>query len=798
MLTENSGSFVISRILITAVFFLTLLMPHPPVVASDPGTVPKRYSISGKITDSRSGESLVGATIFVSELKTGAVTDIYGNYSLTLPEGSYNLVFSYIGYLTVEKKVLLNSSLKLSLELDPHQKELSEVVISSERNDRNVVKPEMSTFRMDIKTIQRIPALMGEVDIIKAIQMLPGVQSVGEGSSGFSVRGGSPDQNLILLDEATVYNPSHLMGFFSVFNNDAIKDVKLYKGDIPANYGGRLASVLDIRMNEGNSKKFEINGGIGLISSRLTVEGPIQKDRASFVVSGRRTYADIFLPLSSNKALQNNRLYFYDLNAKVNYRINDNNQIFLSGYFGRDVFKNNFAGINWGNETATFRWNHLFSRKLFMNLSAVYSNYKYNLGTPTGNNNSFEWYSGLRDIGLKGDFSLYLNTRNTIRFGVNTTYHMMYPGKAMGTGSESYIQEVAVPNNYGLETAVYAANEQKIGSRITIKYGLRFSMFNSVGPGTVYHYDSAYNATDSTIYAPGIFYNTYAGLEPRLGILYDFNNRHSVKASYARTYQYLQLAQNSTIGTPLDIWFAASPNVKPQIADQVAVGYFRNFRKNTIETSVEAYYKWMQNVIDFKDFANLVLNSKLEGELRTGKAWSYGVEFLVRLNEEKINGWISYTYSRTFRQINGINNNEPYNAPYDKPNNLAIVLNYIISKRFTVSANWVYATGAPVTFPTGRAEIGGKIIPIYSDRNQYRYQDYNRLDLSVIFYSKEKPGRHFNWDLNLSVYNVYNRHNTWSINFVQDSMDPNTTYAEKVYLFGIIPSITFNFHFNND
>ncbi|MEI7981585.1 MAG: TonB-dependent receptor [Bacteroidota bacterium] len=758
----------------------------------------KRFSISGKITDKNNGEALVGATVFIKELKTGAVSDVYGNYSLTLTEGNYSLVFSYIGYKTHEQTVSLTMNMNLSVELEPHQQQLKEVEITSEKNDRNVVKPEMSTFRMDIKTIQRIPALLGEVDIIKAIQLLPGVQSVGEGSSGFSVRGGSPDQNLILLEEATVYNASHLMGFFSVFNNDAIKDVKLYKGDIPANYGGRLASVLDIRMNEGNSKKFEVNGGIGIIASRLTVEGPIIKGRSSFIVSGRRTYADLFLPLSSNKALQNNKLYFYDFNAKINYRINDNNQIFLSGYFGRDVFRNGFAKMNWGNETAAFRWNHLFSKQLFSNFSFIYSNYSYFLGTPDGNNNSFEWSSNLRDLGVKGDFSYYLNTKNTIKAGVSVVYHMFYPGKAMGIGDQTVINEVKVPDNYAFEYGVYGSNEQRLGDHITVKYGLRLSMFQNIGPGTVFHYDSAFKPIDSTVYSAGSIYHTYFGWEPRLGVLYEFNTRHSVKASYARTYQYLQLAQNSTVGTPLDIWFAASPNVKPQIADQVAAGYFRNFRRNTIETSVEVYYKWMNNVIDFKDFASLVLNNKLEGEIRSGKAWSYGIEFLVRLNEERLSGWVSYTWSRTFRQIHGINDGNPYPAPYDKPNSVSVVINYLIGKRWSIGATWIYATGAPVTFPTGRAEIGNKIVPIYSDRNQYRYQDYHRLDLSVTFSGKQKPGRKFNWDLNFSVYNAYNRHNTWSINFVQDNIDPNTTYAEKVYLFGIIPSVTFNFHFNND
>jgi len=758
----------------------------------------RKFTINGKISDRSSGESLFGATVYLRELKTGTASDIYGNYSLTLPEGSYNLVFSYIGYSSIHKLIELNKDIILHIEMTPAQETLQEVEITSEKDDKNVLKPEMSTFKMDIKTIQKIPSLMGEVDIIKSIQLLPGVQSVGEGSSGFSVRGGAPDQNLILLDEATVYNASHLMGFFSVFNNDAIKDVKLYKGDIPPIFGGRLASVLDVRMIEGNSKKFEVNGGIGIIASRLTVEGPVIKDRCSFMISGRRTYADIFLPLSSEKALQNNRLYSYDLNAKINYRIDDNNQVFLSGYFGRDVFKNAFASMNWGNETATLRWNHLFSKQLFSNFTFVYTNYRYFLGTPAGETNSFEWTSSLRDLGLKGDLSYYLNTNNTIRFGATVIYHMFNPGLARGIGDQTVFKSVQVPNNYAVESGIYAGNEQRLGDHFTIKYGLRFSLFQNVGPGTVFHFDSNYKAIDSTVYNSGVLYQNYAGLEPRLGFLYDFNEKSSIKASYSRTFQYLQLAQNSTVGTPLDIWFPASPNVKPQIADQVALGYFRNFRRNTIETSVELYYKWMQNVIDFKDFAVLLLNSKLEGEIRTGKAWSYGIEFLVRLNEKKVSGWISYTYSRTFRQIAEINDGNPYPAPYDKPNNISVVLNYNISKRWSVSANWIYATGAAVTFPTGRAEIGGNIIPIYSDRNAYRYQDYHRLDLSVIFSGKQKPGRKFNWDLNLSVYNVYNRHNTWSINFVQDNLNPNITYAEKVYLFGIIPSITFNFHFNND
>jgi hypothetical protein len=755
----------------------------------------KKWTISGTIRDKSNGEALFGATVYVRELHTGTSSDVYGNYSLTVAEGKYTLIYSYIGYVTVTRTYELTQNLRFNIEMEPKQETLKEVEITSEKLDKNISRPEMSTFKMDIKTIQKIPALMGEVDIIKAIQLLPGVQSVSEGSSGFSVRGGATDQNLILLDEATVYNASHLMGFFSVFNNDAIKDVKLYKGDMPPNYGGRLSSVLDVRMNEGNSKTWEVTGGIGLIASRLTIEAPIIKDDMSFIVSGRRTYADIFLAFSNNEDLKDNRLYFYDLNAKWNYRINDNNQVFLSGYFGRDVFKNSFARSNWGNSTGTIRWNHLFSKRLFANFTGFYSNYTYLMGTPEGSPSSFDWISGLRDAGAKGDLSYYLNTNNTIRFGASMTYHFIDPGVAKGVGENSAVNETHVPHSNSIETGIYAGNEQKFGDRWVVKYGLRFSMFQNIGTGTVYQYDSAYVAYDSIIYPRGKLYNTYAGIEPRLGVLFGINEVSSVKASYSRTYQYLQLAQNSTVGNPLDIWFPSSPNVKPQVADQAAIGYFRNFRKNTIETSVETYYKYMNHVIDFKDYAILIMNPKLEGEIRTGIGYSYGIEFLIRLNEKKLNGWISYTYSRTFRKINEINSGNWYSAPYDKPNNVAIVLNYQLSKRFLISANWVYATGTAVTFPTGRAIVEGKVVPIFSDRNAYRYRDYNRLDLSLTFYSKEKPGQRFRWDLNASVYNVYNRHNTWTINFIQDKDNPNETYAEQVYLFGIIPSITFNFHF---
>jgi hypothetical protein len=778
------------------ILFILLLL-NILVVKADGDTDPaiKRYTISGHVKDSQTGEDLFGASVLVIEIGTGTVVNEYGFYSISLPSGKYSLRFSYTGYETIVQIFTLEKDVSFDVMLNPSLAILKEVEIKAERSDENIKAPEMSVVKMDVKTINKIPALMGEVDIIKAIQLLPGVQAVSEGSSGFSVRGGSPDQNLILLDEATVYNASHFLGFFSVFNNDAIKDVKLYKGDLPAQYGGRLASVLDVRMKDGNAKKFSGTGGIGLISSRLTLEGPIIKDKTSFIVSGRRTYADLFLVFAKEEDLRESQLFFYDFNAKLNHTFNENNRLYISGYFGRDVFKNPFAYMKLGNSTASVRWNHLFSKRLFSNFTALYSRYNYGLGTASDDDpNSFLWTSNLQDYQFKGDFTYYPSPNHTLRFGLSSTYHMFDPGKAEGKGEESFFTEYKLDRTYALESGIYISNDQLIGSRLTLKYGLRFSLFQNVGPGTVYDYDEQFLPADSTVYGKGDFYNTYSGFEPRLGATYILTESSSLKASYSHSYQYLQLAQNSTAGTPLDLWFSASPNVKPQVADQVALGYFRNFRRNTIETSVEVYYKDMRNTIDFKDHAELLLNKQLEGELRFGKSWAYGLEVMVAKPEGRLNGWVSYTYSRAWRQLDDINDGKKYPAPYDSPHDVSIVMNFEASERLSLSANWIYSTGKPVTFPTGRAVIDGAIVPIYSDRNEYRLPDYHRLDLSLTLHKKPSESW-FNWDLIFSVYNAYNRHNTWAINFVQDNQNSYITYAEQTYLFGIIPAITFNFSF---
>ncbi len=755
----------------------------------------EKYTISGYVKD-EAGEELIGATIYIQSLKTGTVTNVYGFYSITLIAGDYNIDYSYIGCETQTKKINLNQNHSFNITLIETSKTIDEVVITAERKNENIVKTEMSTMKLQAKDIKKIPALFGEIDVIKAIQLLPGIQSTGEGFSGFNVRGGSPDQNLILFDEATVYNASHLMGFFSVFNNDAIKDVKLYKGDIPAQYGGRLSSLLDIRMKEGNQKKFQATGGIGTISSRLTLEGPIIEDKWSALVAGRRTYVDLMLLLSSDDAVKSNKLYFYDLNLKTNYKISDKDRIYVSGYFGRDVFKfGDMFGFDWGNYTLTTRWNHLFTGKLFSNFSFIYSKYDYIMESGTSSS-GFKWTSNLEDFKLKADFNYYPNPNNTIKFGLEAIHHHFYPGFARGTGDSTAIyNSLEMPESNALEYAIYLSNEHKLTNKLTLNYGLRGSIFQNMGEATVYNFDDSYQKIDSTTYKSWDIFNTFYGLEPRLSLNYTINQRSSVKASYSRTKQYVHLASNSTAGSPLDVWLPSSPNIDPQLANQAAIGYFRNFFNDAYETSVEVYYKDMDNQIDFKDHADLMLNPELEGEFRVGDAWSYGAEFFIRKQQGQFTGWISYTLSKAERKIPEINSGKVYSSSYDRPHNIAIVGMYDLTKRWNIATTWVYATGSPVTFPTGRYEQSNMIVPIYSDRNGYRMPDYHRMDLSITLKSKEKPNKRLRSELNVSIYNIYNRHNAWMIYFGPDEDDPTVTKAEKVYVFPIIPSLTWNFYF---
>ena len=774
---------------------LLILVCSAKIMAADlPSTNDNKFTVSGYIKDKNSGETLIGANVYVKELKTGAAANLYGFYSLSMPQGTYTLIYSYIGYEQVVKEISLTENKTINIELTSTQNTFKEVEIVGKKENDNITNTEMSVFKLDNKVISKIPVLLGESDLVKAIQLLPGVQSSCEGSSGFNVRGGSADQNLILLDEATVYNASHLMGFFSVFNSDAIKDVKLYKGDIPPSFGGRLSSLLDVRMKDGNNKKYNASGGIGLIASRLTLEGPIVKDKSSFMLSGRRTYFDLFLPLFKKKdsLMSESRLYFYDLNLKVNYDINKNNRVFISSYFGRDMFRfSDQFNFTWGNNTETIRWNHLFGTKLFSNLTLLYSDYTYELGTSSGTPR-FKWNSNMKDVSMKYDFNYYLNTNNTLKYGATGTIHYFNPG--VFSIKESKV-EYKLPKTDALEYAFYLSNEQKIGALLTIDYGLRYSIFQNMGKATINNYDNNHVYIDSTVYAKGDIFKTFGGFEPRLSGSYILNEVSSIKGAYNKTRQYVQLASNSTGGSPLDVWFPSSPNVKPQISDQFNLGYFRNFKKNAYETSIEAYYKKMKNQVDFKDFSNLLLNDKMDGDLRFGSAWSYGTEIMIKKNTGKLTGWVSYTLSRAEKKINGINDNKKYLANYDHTHNVSIVLTYAIGKRVDVSANWVYITGAPTTLPTGRFYYGNTIIPVYSDKNSARMPDYHRLDLSITLRGKEKPGQKFYGEWNLSVFNVYNRKNAYSVFFEQDKNNSQQMQAYKMSMFPIVPSVTYNFHF---
>lgn len=772
------------------------------------------FTVSGYITDSENGESIIGATVYVPELEKGAVTNIYGFYSLSLPRGEYALRYSYLGYQMQPQTVSFDQNRTMDVELRPEALEMEEVVVTAERMDKNVTEVKMSTERLEIKQIKNIPALLGEVDIIRGVQLLPGVQSAGEGTTGVLVRGGSADQTLIQMDEATVFNPSHFMGFFSVFNPDAIKDLEVYKGGIPAKYGGRLSSIMDVRMKEGNKKKFGASGGVGLISSRLTVEAPIVKDKSSFILSGRRTYADMFAKLSRDTSVRKNKLFFYDLNSKVNYTINENNQIFLSGYFGRDVFDFDDAfRLEWGNQTGTIRWNHLFNNRLFLNTTVLYSKFDYliNIEDPA---ESFNWTSQLQEYSGKLDFTYFANPNNQIDFGATVIYHKFSPAKITPL-KKSLIGEFKLDEQYALEHAWYIGNKEKITDKLSLEYGIRYSLFQNFGEADIYQYRDPNNRRrediiDTVRYESRELINYNGGFEPRFGARYLINETSSVKASYNRTRQYMQIASNSTAGLPIDRWIPSDSYIKPQIADQVAVGYFRNLKENMFEVSVEGYYKWMQNQIDFKDGAELLLSQNIETEILSGKAWSYGAEFLVKKNQGRTTGWVGYTLSRTRRQVPGINGGKAYSPRYDRTHDISVVVSHELTDRITLSGNWVFTTGSAVSSPKGKYQYEGHSVAYYDplDRNGSRMPNYHRMDLSLNIESKKNKTRRWQSSWNFSLYNAYAKKNPWSIQY-KDVIngDPNIEPGDNVtvqtkefkpvstILFQIVPSVTYNFRF---
>lgn len=768
--------------------------------------VTPKFTISGTIVDAANRESLIGVSIFDATVAYGSVSNSYGFYSLTLPEGKYDIVFSYLGYERVRKEINLSKDIVLNAEMKELGAEFDQVVITDEvlRKEEHVSSTDIGNVRLGIKSIKKIPALFGEVDLIKAIQLLPGVQSSGEGSSGFHVRGGSVDQNLVILDEAPIYNSAHLGGLFSTFNPDVIKEVKFYKGGFPAYYGGRLSSVVDVRMREGNKKRFTANGGIGTIMSRLTVEAPLGS-KGSFVLAGRRNYLDFLIKTVQKARAKSNDtsgsdfdLYFYDINAKANYEIGEKDRFFVSMYSGRDVFGVDLkdarfnSKIKWGNVTSSVRWNHLYSPKLFSNLTYTYSKYDYFISFDI-EALRIDWESRLAEHNIKADFVSYLSPTNTFRFGARGIYYNLLPGNIEAFNKGKKTDETVIDDQKSIEIAAYADNEWEINEKLKCDVGLRFSSFMNVGTYDAVKLDQDYNVTD-TVELSGVS-KTYWNVEPRLKFRYQLNELSSLKASYSRNTQYLQLASNSNYSSPFDIWFSSSQNIKPQIADQLSLGYFRTLGEGKYLLSVELFNKWFRNTIDFKDHASLLLNKFLETEIRTGKGKSYGVELQVKRELGKLTGWLGYTYSRAKRNIDQINGGRSYNARFDVPHVVNLVMSYDISDTWTVGTNFNYSTGAAVTLPTGGYDFMGTKIPIYSERNDARLPDYHRLDLSFTWRPKKNENRKFKTEWVFSVYNIYARKNAFNIKFSDEKSTNGDILAERVSLFSLVPALTFNFKY---
>ena len=770
----------------------------------------QKYTLSGTITDNASNETLIGVNILFPEIQKGAVTNTYGFYSLTLPEGQYKVQISYLGFTDQIYDIDLTKNVKLDVALDESTESLDEVIIEEDVERVNIKRPQMSVNRLSAETIKQIPVILGEADVIKSILLLPGVTSAGEGASGFNVRGGAADQNLILLDEAIIFNSSHLFGFFSVFNPDAIKDLKLYKGGIPARYGGRVSSVLDIYQKEGNSKEFHMSGGIGVVASRLLAEGPIEKNKGAFLIGGRASYAHLFLPLFDI----DNKAYFYDLNTKLNYKVNQNNSLFLSGYFGRDLFSLNESFVNiYGNSVLNVRWNHLFSDKLFSNLSLIYSDYYYGLELDFV---GFKWNSGIQNFNLKYDFKYYLNDQVQINAGINNIYYGFNPGKIEPNNSDSGIITDQLTRKFANEAAAYVDIEHSLTDNLTVEYGLRFSNFVRLGQDEV----NVYRDNQPVIFDP--FLLLYKGadpinvqtdisrsetladfnnLEPRLAASYTINDDTSIKASYTRLVQYLHLLSNTSSPTPLDVWTPSGPFTKPQKLDQYALGFFKNFKEDMYTLETEVFYKDVQNRIDYIDGADLIANDAIEQVILNGEARAYGWELLLRKNSGKFKGWLAYTLSKSEQRTQGRNSRETginlgqwYNTPYDKTHDISINASYELNAKWKFGTNFLFQTGQPTNFPVGQFEFQGIVVPTYGFRNEQRLPSYHRVDVSATLTPKMNKGRKWQSEWVFSVYNLYNRRNAASINFRQNQ-DTGTNEAVRTSIFGAVPSVTYNFKF---
>ena len=752
----------------------------------------KNYTLNGIVKSAISGENLIGASVKISGPTTLATsTNAYGFYAVTLPNGNYKIEISYIGYSTVTKQIVITSNKTEDFNLEEFNN-LNEVVITSVRRNENLIKAQMGVEKLNIKDIQNVPVLFGEKDILKTLQLLPGIKSAGEGNSGFYVRGGATDQNLILLDEAPVYNASHLLGFFSTFNSDAIKDVTVYKGGMPAQYGGRLSSVLDIRMNDGNKKETTFEGGIGLISSRLKIEGPFVKDKSSFMISGRRTYADAFLALSPDTSLRGNTLYFYDFNAKANYQLDEKNTLYLSGYFGRDKLGlSNTFGFNWGNATGTLRLNHLFSNRLFSNTSLIISKYDYQIENLLSGS-EFKVSSSIKDFNLKQDFSFALANTHELKFGFEGIHHTISPGQ-ISSPITSSVNELKIESRKGLELAAYISDSNNLSDQIKLVYGLRLSSFSVLGGSNYKTYNIYGEQLSSVFYKKGEFVRTYVNLEPRISASFQLDDTKSLKGSYARNVQNLHLMSNSTATSPTDLYIMNSLNTKPELADQFSLGYFNNLKDNNYEFSAEVYYKPMQNQIEYRNGTDLRGNQNVEADLVYGKGRAYGLELFFKKKYGRFNGWIGYTISKTERQFDLVNEGKWFKARQDKPHDISVVGIYKPGKRWIFSSTFIYSSGSAVTFPIGKYTLDGQTVFYYGDRNANRTPNFHRLDVSATLEGKSNKKFKSSW--NFGVYNLYNRKNPFSIDFKNNPDNISQTQAVQRSLFGVIPSVTWNFKF---
>ncbi|WP_103866867.1 TonB-dependent receptor [Aquimarina sp. I32.4] len=791
-----------TRLLILCCF--SLLVMSSSVIAQE------NHTISGKITDIKNGETLFGASVFFKGTSIGVITNEYGFYSISAPKGNYTLTVSYVGYTDINKEVVLDQNQKIDFEITESSTQLDEVIIKSEETERvSLRKPEMSVSKLNIKTVKQMPVVLGEVDIIKSIQMLPGVTKNGEGTSGFHVRGGAADQNLVLLDEAIIYNTSHLLGFFSVFNADAIKDIKLYKGGIPARFGGRTSSVLDVRQKDGNNKKFGLTGGIGVISSRLAAEGPLFSDKGSFLVAGRGSYAHLLLKASGKK----NTAGFYDLNLKTNYILNENNKLYLSGYYGRDTFNfgDSFA-TSYGNVSGNLRWNHIFNDKLFSNASFIYSKYDYDLEILI---EEFEWVSSINNYNVKYDLKYYASDKFKLDFGVSGIYYDFDPGRIKPTSNNSSINPLALDRKKAFESGLYLNAEHKITDKLTVQYGVRYSAFSRLGGQAIANYRNnqpvVYNPTlgiyergteiGETNFKKSETIENFGNIEPRASLAYQLNDKSSIKMGYSRAAQYIHLLSNTTAVTPLDVWTPSGKYIKPQLSDQYALGYFRNFKDKMFSLELEGYYKTTDNRIDYIDGSDLIGNNTIETEILNGESRAYGLEFLFRKNKGKFTGWLAYTLSKSEQRTvdanaggPGINNGDWYNTAYDRTHDVSLTGTYQLNKKWTLSANTVFQTGRPVTYPNGQYEYEGLSIASYSDRNSDRLPAYHRLDISATYRPNNKPNRRWKGEWVFGIYNVYNQKNAASISFGQNA-ETGANEATRTAIFGIVPSVMYNFKF---